>query len=141
MATMGDARQKPSSVSFNNDEHGASPLKLHLLRTVAFLIATCTRYGSHRVLEMLQVWQEVLKEWDAMDRDILKQLLRAAVKETAFPSLSEQETDVYLRHLSSRGIPVKASYWNRSGRKILAGVKITHRSREIDAEIDRILKG
>lgn len=90
---------------------------------------------------MLQVWQGVLGERDAMDRDILKQLVRAAVEEAAFPSLSEQETDVYLRHLSSRGIPVKASYWSRSGRKILAGFKITHRSREIDAEIDRILKG
>ena len=52
---------------------------------------------------MLQVWQGVLGERDAMDRDILKQLVRAAVEEAAFPSLSEQETDVYLRHLSCEG--------------------------------------
>jgi hypothetical protein len=41
----------------------------------------------------------------------------------------------------SRGIPAKASYWNRNARKILAAIKITHRSREIDAEIDQILNG
>ena len=90
---------------------------------------------------MLRVWQEVLGEREAMDRDILKQLVRATVEETAFPLLGKQKTDDYLRHLSSRGIPVKALYWSRNGRKILAGFKITHRSHEIDAEIDRILKG
>jgi hypothetical protein len=76
-----------------------------------------------------------------MDNDILKQLVRAAVEGSGFPSLGEQETDGYLRHLLSRGIPAKASYWNRNARKILAAIKITHRSREIDAEIDQILNG
>jgi hypothetical protein len=103
--------------------------------------ALIVRSEEIQALEMLQVLARVLRERYAMDKDILKQLVRAAVEEAAFPSLSEQETDVYLRHLSSRGIPMKASYWSRNGRKILAGVKITHRSREIDVAIDRILKG
>ena len=76
----------------------------------------------------------------AMDRKILKQLLRGALEGSELPSLSKQETELYISHLQARGIKAKATYWDRDDVEALAFFKITNASPEIEAKIDRILK-
>jgi hypothetical protein len=76
-----------------------------------------------------------------MDKNILKQLVRGALEGSAFPLLNKEETEVYLNYLGAHRVIAKATYWNRNGREVLARIIITHRSPEIDAEIDQILKG
>jgi hypothetical protein len=94
----------------------------------------CPRYGT------LKFGCKTIK-CPAMDKRILKQLLRGAREGSELPSLSKQETELYISHLQARGIVAKATYWDRDGAEVLAFFKITNASPEIDAKIDRILKG
>jgi hypothetical protein len=57
------------------------------------------------------------------------------------PIAQQKETELYISHLQARGIVAKATYWDRDGAEVLAFFKITNASPEIDAKIDRILKG
>jgi hypothetical protein len=77
---------------------------------------------------------------EAMDREILKQLLRGAIEGSELPALSRQEAEFYVIHLRTRGILAKATYWERDGDQALAFFRITNRSPKIDAKIVRILK-
>jgi hypothetical protein len=75
-----------------------------------------------------------------MAKEILKQIVRAALDGTKPPELSKQETDVYIRTLFLRGITAIAGYHSTNGVQTLAKVFIPSRSAVIDAEIEKILK-
>jgi hypothetical protein len=93
------------------------------------------------LIERLKFAMNPLKYSEAaMDKEILKQLVRGAIEGSELPALSKEETELYVSHLRTRGIIAKVTYWHREGREALAFFKITHTTPEIHAAIDRILK-